>query len=219
MNLNEIMTGDARKLARTIPDASVDLVFTDPVYDQKTLYTWLARIARRVLKPGGAVLVWSNGKWHHQNARWMEGAGLTWRYDFGCVSNTGPAPMCGKVIAKTNRLIWLDVDGKSKMTGYLADGFISTQWGKMYGEWEWTKNPVFCTQALLAFTHRGALTYDPFTGVGTIPAVCRMQGRDYYASEIDPATAERARERLAATNPPLPGIYVEQAGLDLEIAT
>ena len=31
---NGIYTGDAWELARAIPDESVDLIFTDPVYDQ-----------------------------------------------------------------------------------------------------------------------------------------------------------------------------------------
>jgi DNA modification methylase len=51
-----------------------------------------------------------------------------------------------------------------------------------------------------------------------VPAVCKMLGRTFLASEIDPATAERARERLANTQPPLPGLVVEQAGLDLSAA-
>jgi DNA modification methylase len=29
-----IYTGDARELSRAIPDESVDLIFTDPVYDR-----------------------------------------------------------------------------------------------------------------------------------------------------------------------------------------
>lgn len=31
--LNQIVTGDARELAKRIPDESVDLIFTDPIYD------------------------------------------------------------------------------------------------------------------------------------------------------------------------------------------
>ena len=40
--LDRIITGDARELAKAIPDESVDLIFTDPVYDRIDDYRWLA---------------------------------------------------------------------------------------------------------------------------------------------------------------------------------
>jgi ubiquinone/menaquinone biosynthesis C-methylase UbiE len=55
---NKIVTGDARLLAPAIPDESVDLIFTDPVYQNIDDYRWLAETAVRVLKPGGDVLVY-----------------------------------------------------------------------------------------------------------------------------------------------------------------
>lgn len=55
--INQIITGDARELAKQIPDESVDMVFTDPVYENIDDYRWLAETAARVLKPGGACLV------------------------------------------------------------------------------------------------------------------------------------------------------------------
>lgn len=57
-DLNTIVTGDARELAEAIPDNSVDLIFTDPVYDKIDDYRWLAETASRVLKPDRACLVW-----------------------------------------------------------------------------------------------------------------------------------------------------------------
>lgn len=56
--LNQIYTGDARELAKAIPDESVDLIFTDPVYDRIDDYQWLAETAARLLKPNSACLVW-----------------------------------------------------------------------------------------------------------------------------------------------------------------
>jgi hypothetical protein len=214
---NQIVTGDARELAKRIPDESVDLIFTDPVYSEHDLYDLLAEIAARVLRPGGALLVWSNGRWHRENTNWLEAAGLTYRWDFGCVSETGPAPMNGKIIAKTNRLIWME-SHQSQMRGYLADGYLSRQWSAG-GEWEWTKNPRFVAQAIEAFTATEAIVLDPFTGGGTVPAVCKMLGRNYVAFEIDPTTAERARERVAITQVPWTVALPEQMTLDAALLT
>jgi hypothetical protein len=211
--LNQIVTGDARVLAERLPDESVDLIFTDPVYSERPLYDWLGQVARRVLKPTGAVLCWSNGKWHHENTNWLEATGLTYRYDFGCVIMTGMAPMNGKIISKINRLVWMDGDGSSKMIGYLADGFSSFQWSQINSEWHWTKNPRFMAAALNAFASAGSVVFDPFAGEGGIVAVSKAQGRSFVAFEIDPATAERARERVANTQAMHPVFLEEQEAL------
>lgn len=208
-----VYTGDARQLAKAIPDESVDLIFTDPVYQNIEDYRWLAETAARVLKPYAPILVWSNGKWHRINADWLEAAGLTYRWDFGCVIATGPAPMNGKIIAKTNRLIWLDLNRQSKMLDYLADGYWSGSWSKLYGEWKWTKNPEFTLQAIRAFCNGGVI-FDPFAGQGTTPAVCKMMDRHWLGFEIDPDTAEQARQRIRETQPPL--FVPEPQQLDFE---
>ena len=53
---NKIVTGDARVLAERIPDESIDLIFTDPVYDRIDDYRWLAETAARVLRNNGSLL-------------------------------------------------------------------------------------------------------------------------------------------------------------------
>ncbi len=63
--LNSIITGDARELAQAIPDESVDLIFTDPPYDDESvpLYGWLAETAARILKPGGFCFAYTGNRW------------------------------------------------------------------------------------------------------------------------------------------------------------
>lgn len=53
-----VKSGDFRKVAESIADASVDLIFTDPPYDRKTLplYGDLAQIGARVLVEGGSLI-------------------------------------------------------------------------------------------------------------------------------------------------------------------
>lgn len=201
--LNQIVTGDARELAQRIPDESVDLIFTDPIYDRIDDYRWLAETAKRVLKPNAALLCWSNGKWHHTNARWMEDAGLVYRWDFASIHHGGSSPMNGKIISKTNRLMWFDVDGSSEMIGYVPDGHLSKPWGFDHQEHKWTKNPRLTAIAIRGMCVDIGIVFDPFTGGGTVPAVCKMLGRNFIAFEIDPDTAEKDRERVRNTQPPL----------------
>jgi DNA modification methylase len=210
--LNEIMTGDARVLAEQIPDASVDLIFTDPIYSDKPLYDWLAECALRVLKPAGSLLCWSNGKWHRTNANWLEAGGLTYRYDFTCV-RPNSAMMFGKIAARANRLLWLDKNGASKMGKAFIDGFISVQWSTIFSEWAWTKNPEYCQRAMLSFSPDGAIVFDPFAGHGTLPAVAKIAGRNLIAFEVDPERAQKARERVANTQAIDPVFLEEQAAM------
>lgn len=214
--LDSIITGDARELAKAIPDESVDLIFTDPVYDRIDDYRWLAETAVRVLKPGGACLAWSNGKWHRTNANWLEAGGLVYRWDFACIAFGGAAPMNGKIIAKTNRVIWMDTSGASEMVGYLPDGYASVTDHTLLGNWSWSKSPKFTMSVLQAFA--SAIVFDPFCGQGTVPAVCKMMGnRRWISFEIDPDTAERARQRVAMTQPPL--AFPEPEQIEMELAT
>ena len=50
--LNEIYTGDMLELSKSIPDNSIDLIFTDPPYPYEFIqtYSWLSEVAARVLK-------------------------------------------------------------------------------------------------------------------------------------------------------------------------
>ena len=196
--LNEIITGDSRLLAPSLPDGCLDLIFTDPVYPNKEDYLWLASVALRTLKPAGVLLCWSNGKWHRENANWLESVGLKYRYDFACVHHAGASPMNGKIISKTNRVLWFDISGESKPKSYIVDGYLSKPWQGMK-EHKWTKNPRFTNQMILAFSPLGGLVADFFCGGGTIPSQSKASGRDFIASEIEVETAEQARKRLLQT--------------------
>jgi len=196
--LNQVIHGDSRELSKSIPDNSIDLIFTDPIYDQEQDYIWLANVAKRILKSSGALLCWSNGKWHRINSNWLEGAGLLYRYDFTNIMVRAVAPMNGHIVSKANRVLWFDVEGKSKMTGYLADG-ASTTMQQYSRAWSWSKSPKFCEMALEAFATQDSVVYDPFAGEGSIPAVCKMFGYKFIASEIDDDTAKKAQSRIRQT--------------------
>jgi len=68
---------------------------------------------------------------------------------------------------------------------------------------KWQKPIKAISYWLGCFSHSNAIVFDPFTGGGTVPAVCKMLSRNYLGFEIDPATADAARERVLLTQPPL----------------
>lgn len=199
--MQHIITGDARVLTEQIADSSVDLIFTDPEYERRELYDWLGTIARRILRPGGALLCWSNGRWHYPNTRWLEDAGLSWRWTFDSVNMDKNAPMNGKIICKKNHVIWMDVKNDSRLKRHIPDAFLAYSSETILPRlnFKWHKNSIYSAKLLLSFTNEHDLVFDPFSGSGTTPSICRVFNRNAIAYEINAELAAQARERLQAT--------------------
>ena len=210
--LNQIVTGDARELAKRIPDESVDLIFTDPIYDRIDDYRWLAETAVRVLKPDRVCLVWCSVKhlpyvlramepiveykWTLIEARIGYGVG---RYVYGYVNKHAHCLVFG---GKPKRLL-------SDVSYGTLNG---NKWGSSH---KWNKHPETLIRWINGMSDANDTILDPFTGGGTVPAVCKMLGRNYVAFEIDPDVAEAARERVQNTQPPLFVLEPEQAEMEL----
>jgi DNA modification methylase len=214
---DSVVIGDARELSEQIPDESVKLIFTDPVYDRIDDYRWLAEMAKRVLVPEGALLCWSNGKWHRDNANWLEQAGLRYRWTFTIITMDKSAPMNGKIICKANRVLWMD-RGRSKLVGYLPDGYPTYSNANRSplptARHKWHKSAQWTLLALKAFPSE--IVLDPFCGSGTHLSACKhLSGRHWMGFESNSITAKLARWRIEHTQPPL--FVPEPQQLELEL--
>ena len=214
---NGIYTGDARELAKAIPDESVDLIFTDPVYQNIDDYRWLAKTAARVLRADRACLCFCGIGYLPEAMNALKAGGLSYRWQL--------------ILYYSNRVNRLHVDagysgyttclwfqkgemkrrkGRDLLPCAVFQNLTSTNgrsnhiWGKPQSFYEFWL-PLFPNTIVL----------DPFTGGGTVPAVCKMLGRRYLAFEIDPDVAETARQRVRQTQPPLFTLQPEQAELAL----
>lgn len=198
--LNSIVTGDARELARAIPDEAVDLIFTDPVYWQIEDYAWLAETAARVLKDGGSVVAQVGTHFRFDAETAMAKSGLVHCPLLCEVLTTGiQQNWKHRSLIAWKPYIWFS---KGKHAGdWILDRTFGGGAEKYLHVWG-DSLPAFVNW-IERFTSPVSIVFDPFTGGGTVPAVCKMLGRNYLAFEIDPATADRARERVALTQPPL----------------
>jgi hypothetical protein len=202
--LNQIVTGDARELSKRIPDESIDLIFTDPVYDRIKDYEWLAGIAKRVLKPDSACLVYcAIGKIPEVHAALLRG-GLSYRWRL-ITRTVYSNEFHGRLIVGTQECLWYE-KGDSRLFQSIFDLEMATMSGrgdyKINGK-NWGKHQGIAIRYIETFCRPSGITLDLFSGSGTVPAVCKMLGRDYVAFEIDPDMAELARERVLNTQPPL----------------
>lgn len=216
--INRIVTGDARELAKQIPDESVDMVFTDPVYENLDDYRWLAETAVRVLRPGGACLAW---------------CGNVGQYEVVPVMReymTFVLPLTYTKIAKAHRAIYYKTflwsthclwfqKGNHKSHEWLIDtvidhcnAIVSTDTPPT-NTYKWHKNPEAYIRWLLAFTKPGDVVYDPFTGSGSCPVECKRLGRNFIASELKPDVAAMAQQRIDQVQVIDARFYEEQAVL------
>ena len=210
-----IYTGDARELARAISDESVDMIFTDPVYQNIDDYRWLAETAARVLKPDSACLTFHGIGYMDKSVSVLGHNGLNYRWQM---------PTYQPTISRRADCffgLWyplvLHERGRVKFRFTPQDLRVSLRRQSLPADhtYRWTKDPDVIAYYLEAFCGDDTVAFDPFTGGGTVPAVCKMLGRKWLAFEIDPDTAERARERVRNTQPPLFVMEPEQMEMGL----
>ena len=212
---NGIYTGDARELAKAIPDESVDLIFTDPVYQNIDDYHWLAETAARVLKQNASCLTFCGLGYVPETHKALLEGGLFYRWTL-TGNYAGRKQFHGRLQVSMTMCLWYQ-KGKAKM--YNAVGDSTTLPPVRFSRYvqsngaSWDKHPKIVRRYIAGFSPDGSIVFDPFTGGGTVPAVCKMLGRRYLAFEIDPDVAEMARERVRMTQMPLFVLEPEQMTL------
>lgn len=209
---NQIVTGDARELSKRIPDESIDLIFTDPVYDRIEDYRWLAETAARVLKPDSACLAFCGIGYLPETHSAMNSNGLSYRWRF-IIRPVFAKEFHGRLCVMTQECLWYE-KGRSKLRQSIFDFSMSTKKG-FFGVngANWGKSLDASSRLISTFTDGSAVIFDPFTGGATIPSVSKALNRNYIAFEIDPDIADLARERVLNTQPPLPIVMPTQGEL------
>jgi len=194
-----IVTGDSKELARAIPNESVDLIFTDPVYQNIEDYRWLAETANRILQPNAPLLCFCGIGYQEDTQKALRHGGRPVTWILPIVYSAGNTPRFHQLgFAKWTMLLWVGGQPNS----HFCDAQISV-YEKHNNGHEWTKNERPVAAYLNAFCIEHGIVADFFCGGGTVPAVCKMLGRHYLAFEIEKDVAEQARERVFNTQPPL----------------
>lgn len=213
--LDSIITGDARELAQAIPDESVDLIFTDPPYHKRYLpfYGWLGQEARRVLKPDGFLLTYCGNAYKNQCIRQLDDSEMLFFWDYQTIDYPACMVWDRWTTAQTKSILaYRKTDGSKPRTTVLGL-WRGTGQDKLYHAWGQDESTA--RYFVDCFTTLGQVVFDPFVGGGSTAAACYVIGRHWLGFEIDPDTAERARERVAMTQPPLVFPEPKQTRLDV----
>jgi 16S rRNA G966 N2-methylase RsmD len=186
--------GDFVEKSQDIADKSVDLIFTDPLYNLKSLPLYqelsLAKIAERVLKDGGSLVTYCGQDYKCQIQQFMKSSGLTPIWELGIIYNIGPYARIFKkqVLVTWKPLLWF-VKGTEKRTSeYIEDSVVSTiPPSKELHDWE---------QSITAANHViSKLTFpnDCFMGTGTVGIAAINLKRQFIGIEKDAEVFQIAR--------------------------
>lgn len=196
-----IHAGDFRTAGVVVPDASVDLIFTDPPYltndIEAGIYADLGEFAARVLKPGGwclsyaglyALLAVGDQLRRHLEYRWTFAVRHSGGWDRIRVYRiyTAWKPVLGFVKPPLPTAWW---DWFPDM----ASG------GREKADHPWQQAAGEAEHFVGALCPENGLVCDPFCGSGTTGVAALRLGRRFVGFEIDAAVADVARGRLAGT--------------------
>lgn len=205
-----ILLGDAKKLIDKVDDGSIDLVFADPVYQNLDDYRWLSKVAERVLKPTGSLLVWCTIINQYDIKPIVE---KRLRFEaplmYTVESNTY-AMFSRKLFVWGTPCLWFSKG--NPQNDYMPSGVVSRQ--KTAGVHKWNKNPEAIKVWVKGLTDVGDIVLDPFTGGGVVPAVCKEMGRKCIAFEMDEDAYNLAIERVKMIQMPLTDIDAEQLKME-----
>jgi len=192
----ELRVGDFRTLLADVPDESVDLIVTDPPYpkDDLPLYSDLAALARRVLKPRGLLFVWT-GQIFLPEVIERLGEHMTYGWTFDLALPGSNSRIMGRHIIQTWKPVLAYSTGTWPSGEWGDDALVSPERAKTTFEWEQSAAPA--VKLIERYTAPNALIVDPFTGAGSFGVAATMSGRRFLGVELDPQRADKAADRLA----------------------
>lgn len=228
--LNQIITGDARELAKRIPDESVDLVLTDPPFgigfdydgaynDDPDVYLelleWTIVKSTRAIKPGGLCFVFvAQLRLRNVLPLFPDDTRI-----FAACKNfvqMRPTPV---QFAYDPVLFWrkpgnalMPYQGRDWHVGNTAN---TNGRGLDEAGFHACPRPLTTIRYMVEnFSPFGGVVCDWFMGSGTTAVASKLTMRNWTGFEIDPDTAERARERVRNTQPPLFVMQPEQSAME-----
>jgi hypothetical protein len=196
----KVILGDFIEKCRDLPDDSIHLIFTDPLYSKKFLYLYdeLGIVAVRVLKNGGSITTYCDGDLEtiYQIIAFMKSRGLTpWREI--PVIHAGPfGRVYPKHVVVTHKLLLWFVKGTELRTSdFIRDSVVSRTPDKTLHDY--AQSPVEAEHIISKLTFENDVVLDPLMGSGTTGIASVKLKRRFIGIEINPENYESAKRHIA----------------------
>lgn len=193
-----LIVADIRGGIPEIADGSIDVVITDPPYPREYvgLYGDLARLAERVLKPGGSLLAMAGQSYLPDVIDAMRGSGMEYHW---CLSYLTPGGQAPHLFARNVNTFWKPVLWfvKGKYEGDCMGDVLRSDPNdndKRFHMWGQSESGM--ADIVGRFSDPGQTVLDPFLGGGTTGAVALAMGRSFVGCDIWPDVVADAEKRI-----------------------
>ena len=190
-----------------IADNSIELIITDPPYNEDSipLYGELAKLAQRVLKPGGSLItIVGHYALFKIGKQITDNSALEYHWQLILKHNGHTAKMWKqRVWPKYKPMLWYfkrsgngnDNGERPTMYSDIKDLIESQPVDKTMHDWE--QSTIEAERIIKPLTVEGQIILDPFMGYGTNGIAALKLNRKFIGIEIDKEHYSRASQRLA----------------------
>jgi hypothetical protein len=189
-----------------IDDNSIDLIITDPPYNEESipLYSELAKLAQRVLKPGGSLItIIGHYALFMIGNQITDNSELVYHWQLVLKHNGNTAKMWKqRVWPKYKPMLWYFKRSANSngpiMYSDIEDLIESEPPDKTMHDWE--QSTIEANHIIKPLTVEGQIVLDPFMGYGTNGIAALELKRKFVGIEIDKEHYSRASQRLRSLN-------------------
>lgn len=187
---------DIRDGLPMVADASVDAIITDPPYPAEflPLYGDLARVARRVLKPGAPCIVMC-GQSHIASVMSHMSDDLAFNWMLAYLTPGQSTQVFGRrVKSNWKPLLWM-TNGANGWAEHVSDTVTSNENDKAWHGWGQSVGGM--AAIIDRFTSRGMVVLDPFCGAGTTGVAAVRLARPFIGADVSATEIAKTAERIA----------------------
>ena len=221
METNKIYHGDCLELIKEIPDKSIDLLYTDPPYNQEfsgggscghsydyrkeemvKLSSFDPISFLELVKPklkNFHAYIWTNKGLLREYLNWINDNGFS--FDILIWVKKSPIPACNhKYLSDVEYCIFIRGKDCHWTTGLGYEKYkkvMTTEKGANNTYGHPTQKYLWMVKKMIEVsTKKGDLVFDPFMGSGTTILACKELQRNYIGIELETKYFEMAQSRL-----------------------
>ena len=197
----QLIPGNFIEKSKGIPDNSIDLIFTDPLYDTGSLilYKELASVAQRVLKTSGSLVVYVPNAFIPTITNYMMNVGLNYWWTIAVQLN-GPFDKHyqRQISIKYKPLLFFVKGQRLFVTDFISDLIDSDKPGKIGSNYE--QSDTDANHVISRLTVENQIVFDPMMGYATTGVAALRLKRKFIGIEKNEEqfrTAQLRMEKIA----------------------
>jgi site-specific DNA-methyltransferase (adenine-specific) len=174
--------------------------FSGDTRDQRGYHFWCAlwlSECLRIAKPGAPIAVFTDWRQLPTTSDVLQAGGWLWRGVVPWSKTQGARPQMGRFRAQCEYVVWGSKGPLPQRTDVgTLPGFFEISVTNEGAREHIAAKPIAIMEEIARIVPPGGVILDPFAGSGSTALGALKCGRSFIGFELDPAIAERARQRI-----------------------